>query len=64
MSLSYVGLSKCTKLFVFSFTLPFDHFFFLPLDEAWAAAALASFDFCGAGGMVSGALQCHAISPC
>merc|ERR1712216_1011681 len=52
MSLSYVGWSKSTKLFTFSFVFPLDHFFFLPLPPAMAARAFSSLDFCIFGGML------------
>ena len=49
----WVFWSKSTRLASFSRTLPLDHFFFLPLPPAMAAAILASFDFCCVfGGMV------------
>merc|ERR1719333_1162148 len=46
ISLSRVGLSKSTRLLSFSFILPLDHFFFLPLPPAMAAFILASLVFC------------------
>merc|ERR1719333_1111940 len=53
-SLSSVGLSKRTRLLSFSFILPFDHFFFLPLPPAMAAFILASLVFCWTfGGMLA-----------
>merc|ERR1711998_477842 len=51
--LSYVGWSKSTKAFTFSFVFPLDHFFFLPLPPAMAARAFSSFDFWIFGGMVT-----------
>jgi hypothetical protein len=45
MSLSYVAWSNRTRLLTFSLTLPFDHFFFLPLLLLAAASALASLLF-------------------